>query len=412
MDAPHIDDLVAQVLAWHNGHRLARRIAAHQVDSVGVVALPFVAPSALPQAVRSRWPSWLRRKPEAHSEPAQRTDLVAAFSEDFIAPLTPVHVAQFALRHGSVERCGSAEWPQRDVRPDAHTPTESLTVLFLQTACIVLGKRRQRVLIGPGRPTQVLGARLWSPPRVAGAAAALSTAGVMSVLGAMTLSSEPVSAAAADVALNLPKAVVTTTEPAAEAARVVHPVVAVPAVAADEAMASTEAAAAEPIADAALPIEAAPVATAPDAPVPSVRPQIRPALSAEAREAALREANHLRSLGPVAINSPAPSPLVPPTAQRAHAKAQATSNANAAAAVAVYAVMTPVTRTRAAADLRHQLMGSRRTIGEVPGAARSELMRVGDGWSAVLWPFTTRDEAEAARRVLAERGIRTEVLEF
>ena len=78
----------------------------------------------------------------------------------------------------------------------------------------------------------------------------------------------------------------------------------------------------------------------------------------------------------------------------------------------VYAVMTAVTSTRTASEQRHQVMGSSAATGELPGKPRSELMKVGEGWRAVLWPFASRDEADIARAMLAERGVRTEVLEF
>lgn len=41
MDSNRMNEVVARVVAWHNRHPLARRIAAAQVNSVGVVALPF-----------------------------------------------------------------------------------------------------------------------------------------------------------------------------------------------------------------------------------------------------------------------------------------------------------------------------------------------------------------------------------
>jgi len=39
-------------------------------------------------------------------------------------------------------------------------------------------------------------------------------------------------------------------------------------------------------------------------------------------------------------------------------------------------------------------------------------MRTDAGWRVVLWPFSSRDEANTARAMLGERGVPTEVLEF
>ena len=80
--------------------------------------------------------------------------------------------------------------------------------------------------------------------------------------------------------------------------------------------------------------------------------------------------------------------------------------------VAVYALATDITHTRIASELRQQLMGSSATVGDLPGAPRTELMQVSAGWRAVVWPFATESAADKARRMLAERGIRTELLKF
>ncbi len=74
--------------------------------------------------------------------------------------------------------------------------------------------------------------------------------------------------------------------------------------------------------------------------------------------------------------------------------------------------MTISTRTRAVAERGHLVMDSSATAGELPGKPRSELMQVSGGWRAVLWPFSSRDDAKVAQAMLSERGVRTEVLEF
>jgi hypothetical protein len=139
-----------------------------------------------------------------------------------------------------------------------------------------------------------------------------------------------------------------------------------------------------------------------------VRPDIRPLLSDEDRLAALQEGKRLRSLDPAAAAALARS-IQPVTA--ASAKTAATV-AVPVDGIPAYALVTDITRTRIASELRQQLMGSSATVGDLPGAPRAELMQVGTGWRAVVWPFATENEADTARRVLAERGIRTELLKF
>lgn len=126
------------------------------------------------------------------------------------------------------------------------------------------------------------------------------------------------------------------------------------------------------------------------------RPRIQPLLSDEGRLTALQERKRLRSMEPAAKTPAAVSSPVPVLAD----------------GVAGYALATDITRTRIASELRQQLMGSSATVGELPGTPRTELMQVGAGWRAVVRPFATQNEADKARRMLAERGIRTELLKF
>jgi len=138
------------------------------------------------------------------------------------------------------------------------------------------------------------------------------------------------------------------------------------------------------------------------------RPVILPVLSEEARVAALQEGKRLRSLAPLSAAAP---PLLAQPVQTASAAVTARARLPAEGAAA-YALVTDITRTRIASELRQQLMGSSATVGELPGAPRTELMQVSEGWRAVVWPFATESEAVKARRLLAERGIRTELLKF
>ncbi len=152
-----------------------------------------------------------------------------------------------------------------------------------------------------------------------------------------------------------------------------------------------------------------PVATEPVNAVPAhVRPDIRPVLSDEQRLAALQEGKRLRSLDPAAAAALTRS-LTP--LESGVAKAS-TPTGLPADGSPVFALVTDITRTRIASELRQQLMASSATVGDLPGTPRAELMQVGAGWRAVVWPFATESEADKARRMLAERGIRTELLKF
>ncbi len=380
-----INDLVAQLVAWHNRHRLARRITSEQVRAIGLVVLPFVATDPTnPAAGR----------------------LAAAFSEDFIAPLTPKQVASFALKHGSREHPGAPSWSQRMVAADAGHESSGLTLIYLRTASIELGDHRGRVLIGSGPRPKLLGPRAWSAPRIAGVSAivtAVAAAAVLSIwLPGAGVPEHPEAAVLAAVAL--PSAV--TTAPAAASAPSPDPAPAHLEIA--EAASSPPAMPAPPPAMLApapasavttttsavpAPASAAPVSTTASGTLVPVDPEgatstasdIRPLLSSDTRAAALLEARRLRAMAEAAKATEPPR---------------------------IYAILTATTRIRSAAEKGHQEMDASVTTGKLPGKPRGDLMQVPEGWRAVLWPFRTRDEAKLAQMVLSKRGIRTEVIEF
>ncbi len=182
--------------------------------------------------------------------------------------------------------------------------------------------------------------------------------------------------------------------------------------------------------------------------VDPVRPDIRPLLSDAQRLSTLQEGKRLRSTDATeATSTRRPLPTAEPATAKASGQAakrpadqantkQVTkaadqvsdkpvekiigktaekipANASVTAdGVAVFALVTDITHTRVASELRQQLMGSSATVGDLPGTPRTELMQVSTGWRAVVWPFATENEADKARRMLAERGIRTELLKF
>lgn len=393
MESTRIDVLVAQVVAWHNRNRLARRITTENVRSVGVVVLPFVATDA--------------------ASTSKPTGPVPAFSEDFIAPLTPKQVAAFALKDGSAEHPGTAAWPQRMVPADAGHESAELRLMFVRTASVELGDHRCRVLIGSGPRPKIIGPRAWSVPRIASLSAAL-TAVLASVATAMVLlTSTPAPpeamAAAAPAKASVPASAPERVSAASAASGPASVPLAASAPEATMAASSARSSQAAVSGGHATPAEAGPssavLAAAPASPaskpIPKpaaaanagrspTAPRIRPELSGEMRAMALLEGQRLRAMAPPAGSS-ASAPV---------------------ASEHVYAVMTMTTRTRALAERGHLLMESSASAGELPGKPRSELMQVSDGWRAVLWPFSSRNDAKVAQAMLSERGVRTQVLEF
>lgn len=412
MDDPPIHDPVAQVVAWHNRHPLALRIQPDHVSGVGVVSLPFVAVDE--QAVKpwQRWPKmawqkllWLAKRPE--TQPAAPR-LKAAFSEDFILPISARQVAAFALRHASPERPGAADLPQREVAVDEKLASESVVRLYLTTACIEKGKGRVRVLLGSAAKSKFLGGRLWDKPRraaAAGVAVLLVAAPLIigsiwgrgpSADGGETAAAAP-AASAAQAKAAAPAASAASGPATPESSEVASANASAPSQATGAAEAVEPAASAERAHSAAAPAassadhsaKSAGASEADAAPDPEtidlgVKKGLHPVLSSEDRAEAVRQANLLRSQ--------TPAPVVKPTK--------------------VYALVSSLTGTRAASERRLHMMGLSFAGGKMSGDLRSEIMKVDKGWRATLWPFTSRKEAEAARDMLADRGVYTEVLAF
>lgn len=412
MDDPAIHDRVARVVTWHNRHPLAQRIQPEHVSGVGVVSLPFVAADEPPAKPWQRWPKmlWqtvllLARRPE---KPAFAPRLKAAFSEDLIAPISAKRVAAFALRHGSPERPGAADLPQREVAVDEKLASGSVVRLYLITACVEKGKGRVRVLQGSVAKAKFLGARLWEKPKTAAAAAVavllvaaavaigmmwggatnadgdkaagvVSAASAAQVTAAVPAASEPVKPESPE----LPSANASAPSGASGVAQASEP--AAFAEQADSAAVSASAAADRSAkSDAPTEVDAAQDTEAIEL---GAKQPLRPGLSSEERAEAVRQANLLRSQTPA-----------PPAAVAKPTK--------------VYALVTSLTGTRAASERRLRMMGLSFAGGKMSGDLRSEIMKVDKGWRATLWPFTSRADAEAARDMLADRGVYTEVLAF
>jgi hypothetical protein len=412
MDDPPIHDPVAQVVAWHNRHPLAQRIQPEHVSGVGVVSLPFVAADEPPAKPWQRLPKMLWRKvlrlAKRLEKPASGTSLKPAFSEDLIAPISAKRVAAFALRHGSPERPGVADLPQREVAVDEKLASGSVVRLYLITACVEKGKGRVRVLQGSVAKAKFLGARLWDKPKRAAAAAvavllvaAAVAIGMMWGGGADADGDKAAGVVSAASAAQATAAVPAASEPAKpESSEADSANASAPSEATGEAQASEPAASAEQADSAAVSASAAADHSAKsDAPTEvdtahdteaielGAKQPLRPGLSSEERAEAVRQANLLRSQTPA-----------PPAAVAKPTK--------------VYALVTSLTGTRAASERRLRMMGLSFAGGKMSGDLRSEIMKVDKGWRATLWPFTSRADAEAARDMLADRGVYTEVLAF
>jgi hypothetical protein len=351
-DEWHLEPTVARVVAWHNRHPLARRITPQQVQSLGFVAMPLAANTA-------------------------------AFSEDFIAPLSPARVARWAACHAREAAAAPTGGPLKQVAVDDARVAAGTAVVtrYAMTAAVQSAGRRTRLLLGPDLHAPVLGRRLWSRPRAAAAGTGVLAALCLLVMGIALPAAVPVPSGA---------------EPPALAA-------AVPP-------------------DAGGPLEPTPPQreSPPDAEPRLGRielPPPLPAIGGAMRDAARQAQAGGQPAPDVAAQAAAPWPP-PGTAQTAETAMplpdEAAEAVPAVAAVpteAFWAVTTRLLRTRAeslqwlrAVDELLREQGSTKL--------QVELLPEGDDWRVVGWPFTRRADAERARALLLARGLKVEVVDF
>ena len=409
-------------------------------------------PAAVPAAELSApaWPAaapvgWLRRN--ARRIGAHLTGrrpgwprLEAAFSRDFIWPLSPQQVARWAQRHGQAQAMAPADWPRRQVAPDPalvgplrQAGLPHTVQLHLLTAAIGVGDRRIRVLMdGDGR---IIGPRAYSRPRSA-SAAVLLLAGLLGAAwpwavptpaddGGKTARlaqvAEAASAVSAVSAASVASAASAASAMSAMSAASTASATSVLALAASTASApasvlpasSTTAPASAPVtapvtapiiapvtASVTAPVSVATtasitVATPPAEPAADAPPlgRIRPALSDDERRIAKQQAVRLRE---------APG-AAPATARAALAGAPPAT---------VYAVVSRATGQRDAAVRSLAVMQSARARLSSPAPEHSELMQNQGQWRAAWWPFASQLDAERARSMLAARGLKAEVVAF
>lgn len=380
MDELRPDEIAARVLAWQHRDPLARRIRASQVQSVGVVALPFVSAQV-----------------EGAGDDAAAAPV---FSEDFIAPLAPARVARFAARHAVAALPLNPATPLREVLADPLPPGHGVRHRYLLTAAIEVDGQRTRVLIGPAPGAPVFGRRLPDRRRqgLAGVAASALVAAILAWPGdpGAGRTSSPGPTAAAVLPPPAPAAAPAAV-PAAEA-RGSSPLAA--AASSAPATPATD----EAIADAAGAVATAAAAAEPEPPAYERPPDVEPRWGT--------------------VSLPPRPQVVKPLPQRRQAAAPAavaTATASASASSApprampapppgqVWAVSTRLVRTRAESE---QLAHAMRALVGGSGDVQVEAVAVGDDWRVAAWPFLQRRDAERAQALLAARGMRSEVVAF
>lgn len=343
----------------------------------------------------------------------------ALFSEDFIAPLRPGRIASWAALHAVSKRPLDATAPQRDValdparRHSADGAPEG--PLFVLTAAIGVDDQRLRVLLAPAGPA-VLGPRHYSRSRVA-ALAGGSLATLALLVGAGLWQPQHTMQAAAPAA----SAVSATSARVASAPAASAPV-------ATAAASVPAAASAVPLPMAAAPAASTPVADPPTdhaqahgepssqavkrasthSPMPPEAVDAEP--TATAAEAAPRVAGARPRRGRVDV-----PPLVAKLddAQRHElrlaGRALRGEPAHPVHARAWALVTQPLSNRRQSERVAAQLHAVALLQ---PMPMRAELMQAEGGWRAVFWPFPTERDAEKVRLALADKGLRTQIVEF
>ncbi len=447
--------LAERVVAWHNRHPLAQRIGLEQVQSVGVVAMPFVRGSAtdeplpgdqaaseipsgrlakLRQGLASLRGRWLRpRRPKSSARPP---DWQAVFSEDFLEPLRAAEVRPWAARHAVPNRPGDEQWSQRVVLTDMRllpagglpVPEESeavepagdggdggdevggVTMRYAATAALVLDHGRRRVLISTGKDPSVLGRRSWSVVRISmltATLASLTTVGATLPLWRGSAHHPPASVATASVAASQAGAEAASHHPAPSASAAamvagadVHdahshmPTVSEQAGLAASASSSPASSAVSPAEGASVPGHRGMAADASAAPDASHRTSVEPGSSAAA-DTSTRD--HRKDAPPAMAGPstvPATKPAAPPRGPIFALVSRGTQSE-------IESRMTLSRMAAAAAPLQERLPGT-----------HTEVMRSGGRWAAVWWPFSSRDDASQARWALALKGVTVDVVEF
>ncbi|MCP5285749.1 MAG: hypothetical protein H6933_12700 [Burkholderiaceae bacterium] len=415
-------ELAARVVAWHNRHPLARRIAPAQVMAIGVVSLPFALREPAPDGAAAATPA-----------------LTSIFDAQWMYGADEAALAHFVLAHGAYPLDAAAHWPWRQVDADlarAHAADaqglEGRTARHLLSAVIEVDGRRSRVLVAPAAPLKqatVFGRRLFDPRRVvggigSGAVAAGLLAGGLALLlapqtgGDQALVAQTTATAASGVvaaagherpqdsphgappdngpgdnhghAPDAPTAVAhaaSTPDLAASASHgdvVPHPAASQHADAEPQATADTASTAAVPTS--VHPTDVSPMLQDAAAAGPLVR--IRPALTEDERRQARLQAEALR---PSPVASAAAANLLKGT---------------------VFALATPPLRSRDDAQAQQVLLHSMKAQVATPVPTQLDVMAAGKRWRVVWWPHPKAEDAERLRLEASARGLKLEVIAF
>lgn len=369
------------------------------------------------------------------------------FSEDFIAPLTPRRVARWVARHGGVQRPLDAEAPLRviavdEARRGVVPAAAEVAPLYVLTAAIDTGSQRLRLLLSPEPDGPVIGPRQWNRRRVgATGATALSALltltwsaaiwmprGAGDAVRSPLVAGAPASAASAGASASAPDAMAGAAS-AAPAATVATAAASSASAAMPEA---TPTVVEETVVSSAGALPAQASAAASSAGVAGSSGD--PAVAATSMPAAAAASSTLAAAAGASSPSPGPgsdepaagtarrgrvvlAPLVPAldAATRAEARRQSAALRRDAAGAPgpddkVYALVTAPMVSRAQSERAAAQLQALALL--LPGGLRAELMPAGKAWRAVCWPFGSAADAEKVRLALADKGLKTDVLEF
>lgn len=369
MNALRLSDATARVVAWHNRHPLARRIAAAHVQGLGVVGLPFALHT--PEGVEAV-------APEA---------LTPLFGAEWMYGTDAAALGEWVRRHGRYPLPEAADWPHRQVDADlvrAHAADaaglEGRTLRHVLTAVIEIDGQRLRVLIAPQAPlakAALFGRRLPSLQRAAALAGPVLAA-ALGVAGTALLWPRP--------GASLPGAPVVAVAASAASAAASSPVTVAEAASAAVPASAAEHHAEAPAAPAARPLDMGPILRLrADGAPPLV--EIRPRLTdAEQREARVQAA----TLRPAA----------------------AESAASAVGHGPVYAIATPALRTRDDALAQQALLQGLKAQVPTPVPTQLAVMPAQGRWRVVWFPHPVQREAEDLVVQARARGLKVELIAF
>ena len=358
----------AQQMGSETGSPAAQVPAAAAAASAATHPAASAAPAASADSLEDvQWPA---ASDMAVAAPGRALDdhtapLVALFNEDFIPPLKPAEIAEFALQYGASHASPGKNGLVRVIKPNAHPAGVVLEQRWLLTAQIDIGGKRTRLLVGAGPEPTVLGQRLSGVPQLA------------------LLAGPPlVVAAAAGLWWLWP----TAPPPKAQQAPA-------PATAASAAVVAASGPASAAAAAASAPVDVEP--TLGRVELPSIAPIVDERRRAAAAETAARVASAASATAaPLATNAQAQNTVPPP-----------------AVVGPAFAVSTRLLRTRTESE---QMAEAMRVLlaGTGPPGLQVQALRSGDDWRVVVWPYTEQGQAEQARALLASRGMKVTVIDF